>query len=134
MDLVPRAIRKARRRAGKADAKASFVLGDVTALQAAGVGSGFRFVWDFGTLHGLTQAQREAVGREVSAVTVPGATMLMLAWAPGHRGPLPCGASRADIGAAFSGWEVIGEESFDASGLPPFLRNVDPRCYRLLRE
>ena len=42
--------------------------GDVTALREAGVGSGFRLVLDTGTFHGLTDAQREAMGREVTAV------------------------------------------------------------------
>ena len=110
------------------------VEGDITALRAVGVGSDFRFVWDFGTVHGLTQTQREAVGREVSAVTADDATMLMYAWAPGRRGPLPRGASRGDIEAAFPGWKVISEDAFDASGLPGPLRSVDERFYRLRRD
>ncbi len=134
IDIVPKAVRSARERARKAGVEVRLVEGDITALRAVGVGSDFRFVWDFGTVHGLTQTQREAVGREVSAVTADDATMLMYAWAPGRRGPLPRGASRADIEAAFPGWKVINEDAFDASGLPGPLKSVDERFYRLRRD
>lgn len=90
-----------------------------------------RLVWDFGSIHGLNAEQREAVGREASAVAAPGATALILAWEPGRRGPLPRGASRAEIEAAFPGWEVVDDQPFDASGLPGPLRGVEPRVYRL---
>jgi SAM-dependent methyltransferase len=133
IDLVASAIKKARERAQKAGVAVRFIQGDVTALRRAGVGPGIRFIWDFGTIHGLTQAQREAVGREVTAVATPDATMLTLAWAPGHRGPLPRGASREEIEAVFTGWNIIDEITFDSTGLPRPLRNVDPRCYRLRR-
>ena len=133
IDIVPKAVRSARERARKAGVEVRFVEGDITALRAVGVGSGFRFVWDFGTVHGLTQTQREAVGWEVSAVTADDATMLMMAWPPGRRGPLPRGASRGDIEAAFPGWKVITEDAFDAFGLPGPLESVDQRFYRMRR-
>lgn len=113
---------------------ASARVASITALRAAGVGSGFRFVLDFGRFHGLNDAQRLAMGREVTAVTVPDATMLMIAWAPGRRGPLPRGASRGDIEAAFAGWQTIGEDALPASALPGPLRHADPRLYRLRRD
>lgn len=74
VDIVPKAVRAARERTQQAGVEVRFVEGDVTVLQAAGVGSGFRLVLDFGTVHGLTRAQREAVGREVSAVAAADAT------------------------------------------------------------
>lgn len=133
IDIVPKAVRSARERAREAGVEVRFVKGDITALRAVGVGSGFRFVWDFGTVHGLTQKQREAVGREVSAVTADDATMLMMAWPPGRRGPLPRGASRGDIEADFPDWKVITEDAFDAFGLPGPLGSVDQRFYRMRR-
>lgn len=69
VELVPKAVHAARARARDAGVDAVIVHGDVTALRAVGVAPGFRLVWDFGALHGLTQAQRRAVGREVSART-----------------------------------------------------------------
>ena len=73
------------------------VHGDVTALREAGVGSGFRLLLDTGTFHGLSDAQREAMGREVSAVAAPDATVILDCFAPRRRGPLPRGASRAEV-------------------------------------
>jgi SAM-dependent methyltransferase len=134
VDLVPKAVNAARKRARDAGLEVEILEGDVTALREVGVGSGFRLVWDFGTMHGLTQAQRQAVGREISALAADDATVLMLAWAPGRRGPLPRGASRLEIEEAFAGWKVTDEEPFDATGLPGPLGSVDPRVYRLRRR
>ena len=77
-----------------------------------------------------------ALGREVTAVAAPGATLLLMAWAPGRRGPLWRGASRADIEAAYPDWTVIGEQSFDVTGAPFYrhMRKANPRCYRLRLE
>jgi hypothetical protein len=110
--------------------------GDVTRLSATDVGSGFPFLLDLGLFHDeLTDDQRAAMGREVTAVAAPGATLLMVAWAPGKRGPLPRGASRDDIEAAYSEWRVIDEEAVDISGTR-FYRltpGAHPRLYRLRR-
>jgi len=133
VDLVAKAVSAARERARTADVDVEFVQGDVTALRAAGLGPGIRLVWDFGTVHGLAPAERSAVGREISALADNDATILMMAWAPRQRGPLPRGASREEMEAAFAGWKVTDEERFDPAGLPRPLRNVDPRVYRLRR-
>ena len=134
VEIVAKALFAARERARQAGAEIRFLQGDVTALRAAGVGTGFRLVLDFGCFHGLNDAQRVATGREATAVTAPGATMLMIAWAPGRRGLLPRGASRAEIETAFPGWTTIAEDALPASALPRPLRNVDPRVYRLRRD
>ena len=131
IDIVGSAVKAARQRAQTEGVTVRFVVGDVTSLHASGVERGFHFIWDFGTIHGLTPEQRIAVGKEVTAVANRGATMVTLTWAPGWRGPLPRGASRADIEAAFPSWTIIDESAFDATGLPAPLRSVDPRCYRL---
>ena len=135
VDMVPMALSTARERAHEAGVEVRLLQGDVTSLRAAGVGDGFRLVWDFGTVHGLTPAQRQAVGREVSAVAAPDASVVMLAWTPGRRGPLPRGASRADIEAAYAGWKVTDEDAADVSGpnVPRPVRNAKPRWYRLVR-
>jgi SAM-dependent methyltransferase len=133
VDIVPKALERARRRARNAGVEVELIEGDLTALHAAGVGSGFDLFWDFGSIHGLDAGQREAVGREVSAAAAPGARALILAWKPGRRGPLPRGASRTEIEAAFPDWEVIDDQPFDATGLPRPLRGVEPRVYRLRR-
>jgi SAM-dependent methyltransferase len=133
IDFVPKAVRAARERARKAGVAVRIVEGDVTELRAAAVGSGFRLIWDFGALHGLMPLQRAAASREVDAVAAADASVLILAWAPGKRGPLPRGASRNEIEADFPKWKVTDQIRFDATGLPRPLRNVDPQCYRLRR-
>ena len=137
IDFVPKALRRARERARAAEVELRLVEGDVTRLRSTGVGSGFPFLLDFGVFHDeLTDEQRAAMGREVSAVAAPGATLLMLSWAPGRRGPLPRGASRSDIEAAYPAWKVIGEDVIDPSGAPlyRYVKRADPRCYWLRRE
>ena len=131
IDLVAKALWTARKRARQAGVQVRFVQGDITALRAVGVGSGFEFFLDLGAVHGLSDADRRAVGREVTAVAAPGATLLMAAWAPGRRGPLPRGASRQDIEAAFPDWTVMAEEIADVTGAPSPVKRADPRFYRL---
>jgi len=111
------------------------VRGDVTALREAGIGSGFRLLLDTGTFHGLGDAQREAMGREVSAIAGPGATLVLDCFAPRRRGPLPRGASRADVERAFPGWSITDVEVADTDPDPiARLLKFDERFYRLRRE
>lgn len=134
IDLVEKALARARERVVEAGADMRLVHGDVTALSAANVGSGFRLVLDTGTFHGLGAAQQRAMGREVSAVAAPDATVLLDCFAPRRRGPLPRGADRAAVEAAFPGWEVTDVEVADAE--PDALARLfkfDERFYRLRR-
>lgn len=112
------------------------VRGDVTDLAAAGVGSDFQLVLDTGTFHGLDGAQRQAMGREVSAIAADDATVLILGWAPKRRGPLPRGASRSELEATFPGWTVtdVGPTGFEAPKPIELLLKPDERWYRLRRE
>jgi SAM-dependent methyltransferase len=132
VDAVPKAIRRARERAHEAGVEVRFIEADVTALRGADVGSGFRLVLDFGTAHGLKPEELKALGREVSAVAAAEATLLMYATAPGRRWPLPRGLDRAEIEAAYGGWQVIDQRAFDVSGTP--LKHANPSWYRLRRR
>jgi cyclopropane fatty-acyl-phospholipid synthase-like methyltransferase len=134
-DIVEKALRRARERVDDAGVEMRLVAGDVTALREAGVGSGFRLVLDTGTFHGLTDAQREAMGREVSAVAAPDATVILDCFAPRRRGPLPRGASRADVERAFPGWHITDVELADTEPDPiARLFRFDERFYRLRRK
>ncbi len=138
VDIVPKALRRARERVEEAGVEVRLVQGDVTALRQADVGSGFRLVLDTGTFHGLADAQREAMGREVTAVCAEDATLLLDCFAPRRRGPLPRGASRADVERAFPGWEVtevteVEEADTEPDALARLLK-FDERFYRLRRE
>jgi len=136
VDTVERALRRARERVRNAGVDMRLVHGDVTALGEAGLGSDFRLVLDTGTFHGLNNAQREAMGREVSAITRDDSMVLILGWAPKRRGPLPRGVSRSEVEAAFPRWRVTdaGPTGFEAPKPVELLMKPDERWYRLHRE
>jgi hypothetical protein len=135
IDIVEKALRRAERRAAEAGAQVRLVHGDVTALREAGLGSGFGLLLDTGTFHGLSDADREAMGSGVSAVAAQDATLILDCFAPRRRGPLPRGASRADIERAFPGWAITDIEVADTEpdALARLMR-FDERFYRLRRN
>ena len=103
VDIVDQALRRAHERVREAGVDMRLVQGDVTELRATDVGTGFRLVLDTGTFHGLAATEREAMGREVSAVAAPDATVLLIAWVPKRRGPLPRGVSHSEAHVCESG-------------------------------
>ena len=135
VDIVDKALGRARERVSEAGVDVRVMHADVTDLRAAGIGSDFRLVLDSGTFHGLTDDQRKAMGREVSAVTASDATVLLDVFAPRRRGPLPRGASRRDVEAAFPEWRVTDVEVADSEpdAIARRLR-FDEHWYRLRRE
>lgn len=136
IDIVETALQRARNRVEAADVDVTLRHGDVTALREADIDTGYRLVLDTGTFHGLTKPQREAMGREVDAVAAADATVLLLAWEPRRRGPLPRGVSRDEIESAFPGWAVtkIGPSHFKAPKPVELLLKPDEHWYRLRRE
>jgi SAM-dependent methyltransferase len=132
VDRIGAALRRARRRAEDGHVSVDFVQGDVTSLSAADVGTGFDFVLDVGCFHGLSDAQRTAMGRSVMSLAAADATMLLLAFTPGAAPrPLPRGAGAAAITRAFPGWEIIDTELAVTDGMPRPLRKAAPVWYRL---
>lgn len=134
VDLVERALRRARDRVGAAGVGMRLIRGDVTALPRNEIGTGFRLLLDTGTFHGLRPAQRAAMGREVTAVASSDAAMLLLVW-PQRTRPLIRGADRVEVEAAFPQWEIVSVEPSHFS-LPRALEIVlrpDERWYWLRR-
>lgn len=134
VDIVPKAVRSARKRARQAGVEGVFVEGSATALAASGIGPGFSLILDFGTIHGLTPEQVQTAGREVTAAATEDATLLMYAFSPGRRGPLPRGISREEIEEAYKGWIIKEEEDFELTGLPRIVQIAAPRFYCLHRK
>jgi Methyltransferase domain len=135
IDDVEKALRRARERVEEARVKMRLVHADVTSLRKADVGAGFRLLLDTGTFHGLGQAQRSAMGRELNAVAGADATLILDCFAPRRRGPLPRGASRDDVERAFPGWEIADVELADTDPEPVArLFRFDERFYRLRRK
>jgi SAM-dependent methyltransferase len=135
IDVVEKALSRARQRVEDERVELRLLRSDVTALRETGVGSGFRLLLDTGTFHGLEDDQREAMGREVSAVAGPDATVILDCFAPRRRGPLPRGASRADVERAFPDWKITDVEVADTEPDPiARLFKFDEHFYRLRRE
>jgi SAM-dependent methyltransferase len=130
IDNIPRAIDAANRRGVSG---ATFVVGDVTDLAPADLGM-FDFFLDAGCFQGLSSKQRLAEGRGISALANPGATLLMLAFGPTRMRSVVGGVSRADVEAAFPGWEMLSVEPADTMGLGWPLTKTAPQWYRLRRQ
>lgn len=135
IDIVPKALHRARNRIEKSGVDMELVEGDVTDLRGAGVERGFRLVLDTGTFHDFGEADREAMGREVDAIAAPDATVLLLVW-PRRTRPLIRGASRSEIEAAFPGWKITDKEPshFELPKPLELILRPEEHWYRLRRE
>lgn len=133
LDSVERAVEQAWSKARAANVDAEFLQADVTDFSEV-VGTGYRLALDVGCFHGLNGRDRHLYARELTAVSNPGAILLMFAFSPGRRGPLPSGASRADVEQTFTEWRVVGDEDADCRGLPAPIGRTAPRWFRLIRE
>lgn len=135
VDLVEKALRRARDRVRSAGVEMKFVRGDATALSRADIDGGFRLVLDTGTFHDLQPKEQIAMGREVTAVCAPDATMLLLVW-PRRIRPLIRGAYRSEVEAAFPAWEITDVEPsyFSLPNLLEVILRPDEMWYRLRRK
>jgi cyclopropane fatty-acyl-phospholipid synthase-like methyltransferase len=135
IDIVEKAITRGRSRVAAAGVDVELVLGDMTNITEAGIGTGYRLVVDTGTFHDFTADQREAMGRGVDAIATRDATVILTVW-PQRRRPLIRGVDRDGIEAAFPGWVV---EDLGPTGYRPpklleaALRPLE-RFYRLRRR
>lgn len=129
IDHVPAAIEAAKSRGA---AGATYVVGDVTDLPSAGLGT-FGFFLDIGCFQGLDAGGRLAEGRGVSALANPGATVLMLAFGPSRMRSFVGGVSQAEVETAFPGWEMLAVEPADTAGLGWPMNKTAPQWYRLRR-
>jgi SAM-dependent methyltransferase len=130
VDYVERAIAAAN---AKEAFGATFVVGDVTDLATAGLGR-FDFFLDVGCFQGLDPHQRLAEGAGVSALATDAATLLMLEFQPTRWRNIVGGVSRADVEAAFPGWQMLSAELADTKGLGWPLTRTAPQWYRLRRQ
>jgi SAM-dependent methyltransferase len=85
VDYVPTALEKARAKAAATKTSVDFVRADVTRLSREGIGADFHLIVDNGCLHNMSDGDRDAYVREVSAVAAPDARLLIVAFLPGGR-------------------------------------------------
>lgn len=119
VDFVPKALDRARAKA--ANLSINFVHADVTQLSRAGIGANFQLIVDNGCLHNMSDADRDAYVREVSAVAAPDAQLLIVAFLPGGRFGVR-GIEPAEMERRFAaGWTLLSaglEQELDHEKTP----------------
>jgi len=132
IDYVPAAIKAAKAKSQGA-AGLSYVVGDVTRLRSAHLGT-FDFFLDIGCFQGLDAGQRLAEGEGASALANTGATLLMLSFGPSRWRWLVEGVSQEEVQTAFPGWQMLTAEPADTAGLGWPMNKTGPQWYRLRRR
>jgi len=134
IDNVQKALDRARTRVAEAGVEMQLVQGDVTALEGAGIPSGFKLILDTGTFHDFSTTQQAEMARGISTLAAPDATVLLLVW-PRRRRPLIRGADRHEIENAFKGWQITNVEPshFKLPAPLKILLRPDEHWYRLRR-
>ena len=105
VDIIDKALQRARERVGSAGVDMRVVAGDITSLDASDVGDGYELILDTGTFHGFGVNEQRAMGRELNRIASHDATILLLVW-PKKIRPLIRGASRGEVETAFPDWEI----------------------------
>ncbi len=103
IDMIARAIDKARSQAVGAAASARFIQGDVSRLGDLDIGENYNLIIDSGCYYGLTGEQRGGFATGVTRVAAPDALLLMAGFTkmPGRRG-----INEDDLRRRFPEWEI----------------------------
>lgn len=133
VDNQPKAIRLARKRAQAERSDATFVEADITALADTRLAHDVRLFLDIGCFHDLSDEGRHAMAASITALAAPRATLLLLGFQPGRRGPLPRGADQRELEETFTDWRTVATTPAVTEGVPRPLRNAAPTWYRMQR-
>jgi SAM-dependent methyltransferase len=113
VDMVPKALAIAQRKAAAAGVSPRFIEADATRLQDFGVGGGYDLLLDFGCFHTIPPHQRDAYVESVSRAAAPGATFLLFGFTrPPRLAPMRAGLTTEEVRERFDGrrWELLGAE------------------------
>ena len=119
---------------GAAGAQVRFVQADITRAGASELGRGYTLLFDGGCLHGLTPAQRQRAAAAMTGAAEPGATLLLFAFGPGHRGPGPRGIDPAQIPLLFPRWDLAFSRPASDVALRGAIRNGSPSWCQLVKR
>jgi SAM-dependent methyltransferase len=134
VDDVPRALQAARRRAEDAGVQVEFRRGDVARLEDVGVGD-VTLAFDRGCYHGLPEAKRAAYARGVTAVTRPGAALLLMSFQPPTARGLPPGATPEEVRERFGpSWRLLSEHEGNEVPGNARIERARPTWYRFQRS
>jgi SAM-dependent methyltransferase len=133
IDAVPRPLSRARARADAAGATVDWILADAARIERLGLAPGFTLVFDRGCFHGLDDAQRAAYSAAVTELAAPGATLLMMAFAP-NRVPIgPAGVEQSELLGRFTGWQLVSANADSRRESSGPMSNVPLTWYRFVR-
>lgn len=122
IDYVETAVRRARAKMSAAGVDVTVRRADATRLRSEGIGTGFDLIVDNGCLHGMSDGDRDAYVREVTAVAGPAAHLLLVEFVPGASFGVP-GIAPADVERRFSAhWMLVSsgdEPAMDHNGKNP---------------
>ena len=134
VDVVDKALDRARERALEEGVEVRWVKGSVSGLGGLGLEPGYSLVYDFGCIQGLPDAERQGAAAGITELAAPGARLLLLAFKAGRRLVLPRGMDTEDLLALLGDdWELERAESAVIADMPPPVRRADPTLFRLRR-
>ena len=134
VDAVPRPLSHARARAARAGVSVDWILADVARLHRLGLQPGYSLFFDRGCFHGLDESQRGAYAAAVDALAAPGATLLMMAFAPNRVVVAPGGLEQSELTGRFADWELVSAEPDTDGEISGPLLGVPRTWYRLARR
>jgi hypothetical protein len=135
VDFVDEALDKAKQRAAEQGVEVQWVRGDVAQVGQLGLEPGYTLLYDFGCIHGLSDAQRHSAARGLSDLAAPGAVLLIGAFMAGRRMLLPRGMNQEDVVALLGdSWQLEHAQSEVADEVPRPIRRARPTLYRLARR
>jgi SAM-dependent methyltransferase len=134
IDAVDRPLARARGRADAARVDVQWIKADVTELGSLGIEPGLTLAFDRGCFHGLNDRERAVYAAGVTALAAPGATLLMMAFAPSRVPGAPSGVEDTELAVRFDAWSLSATQ-LDGEGEPAGpMRNVPRHWYRLIRR
>ena len=134
IDVVGRALRRARGRGAATGVQVSWVHHDVARLSELGLGAQTSLVFDRGCYHGLSEDERESYSRGVDEVSADGATLLLMSFERNRKPFGPAGASPDELQRRFgAAWTLV--EQSPATERPPSgpMADVPLNWYRFER-
>jgi SAM-dependent methyltransferase len=133
VDVVHKAIDRARRRVPQEGARVTFLAADVGA-DPPPIAGPFELILDYGCLHSLGAKTRNRLAQAYARLAGPGATLLLFGMSP-RRGPGPAGLGRDELDRRFGqDWDLIEARPDRSTPMPRLLRGVDRTWYRLQRH
>lgn len=133
VDAVPRPLARARARADAAGVNVDWILADVARIARLELTPGFTLVFDRGCFHGLDDSQRAGYSAAVTDLAAPGATLLIMAFAPSRVLVAPPGVEQSELLGRFAGWRLVSAQPDSRGEISGPMRNVPRTWYRLVR-